>query len=69
MCWVLDFTHDVTGMSPQSMTLPQKLNGLDFMGLLQNQTKWYAVSFVLLLSACLRRSRAVLKRLTRCTRH
>lgn len=26
--------YEVTGMSPQSMTLPQKLNGLDFNGTL-----------------------------------
>jgi hypothetical protein len=30
--------YEVTGMSPQSITLPQKLKGLDFMGL-------YNVSF------------------------
>ena len=26
-------TYEVTGMSPQSMTLPQKLKGFDFIGL------------------------------------
>jgi hypothetical protein len=32
--WVEGVAHEVTGMSPQSMTFPQKLNGLDFMGLI-----------------------------------
>jgi hypothetical protein len=50
-------TYEVTGISPQSMTLPQKLNGLDFIGLVE-------VSFWSPFHDFVRDAE-----LTRCTRH
>jgi len=55
-----DSPYEVTGMSPQSMTLPQKLNGLDCMGLV--------VISVRLLSLCVP-TIASLAELTRYIRH